>query len=135
MKKLLLSIAIMASTILSAQNMTPVTRAEFNEINLKLEKVDRFGRQHRLGNKVALLGVLTTVSGVVVLQNDYTIKNRIRNWISTYYTSISNPKTNRLGRNITLVGLGITTVGLTINISSYKHLKLSPKKRLSISFK
>jgi hypothetical protein len=140
MKKLLLSIAIMASTILSAQNMTPVTRAEVNEINLKLEKVEKFGRQQSLGNKVVLAGLLTSVTGALLIQRDMgfsdyistkTNKNFLNYWTGPGSTKLSAASSR--GQFIMLSGLGITTIGITIKMNSYKHLP--GRKRLSISLK
>lgn len=131
MKKIILTILTFLTLNVSAQNMTPVTRADVNEINLKLEKVEKFGKQQRFGNKVTTLGLLTTAAGIGMIYNESGIRNYICGYNGMGY-SIS--KESR-GEKVMLVGLGLTTVGLTIKLNSYKHLKFKPKKRISISLK
>lgn len=62
MKNLLLTIATFLTLNLSAQNMTPVTRADVNEINLRLDGLEKFGKQHRTGNHLMIAG--TILSGL-----------------------------------------------------------------------
>ncbi len=101
----------MASTLFStAQNMTPVTRAEVNEINLRLEGLDKFGKQHRLGNQLILAGAIISAVGSL----NYIINNL-------------NTKSSDLSTNISygmMIGGGaISTSGLIVNLDSFRHLK------------
>jgi len=137
MKKIILTLLTFMTLNVSSQNMTPVTRADVNEINLKLEKVEKFGKQQRLGNKVAVIGLLTTATGVGLIYNECGIRNYISNGNGGYYGGYGVTKLANInrGEKIMLVGLGLTTVGVTIKLNSYKHLNFKPRKRISITLK
>lgn len=112
MKKLLLTIALLTSIFASAQNMTPVTRADINEINLRLDGVERFGHQHRTGNHMIIAGTLLNGFGLLFMNST---------------TAPANPGSkltdNRLAAGTLIIGSLLTTTGLIINIDSYRHLK------------
>jgi hypothetical protein len=140
MKNLLLTIATFLTLNLSAQNMTPVTRADVNEINLRLDNIERFGRQQRFGNKVVLVGVLTSITGALIIQKDMGFSDYINTKTNSDFLNYWNgPGSTKLstvssrGQVIMLSGLGITTIGITIKMNSYRHLP--GKKRLSITLK
>ena len=122
MKKLLLTIALLTSVFASAQNTQPVTRADINQINLRLDGVERFGQQHRTGNHLMIAGTILSGIGSLIIYN---------NTLSKYkgYTPKEAYKMykqqNRIGLSIIGVGSGLATVGLVMNIDSFRHLRVN----------
>lgn len=113
MKKLLLSIALFTTMFVSAQNTQPVTRADINQINLYLNDIDRFGRQHRTGNHLIIAGTLIAGIGSAIVYN---------NLVTKYNGWTSNSSYN-LGLTAIGIGSGLTATGLVINIDSFRHLR------------
>jgi hypothetical protein len=126
MKTIILTIATFLTLNLSAQNMTPVTRAEVNEINLRLDNLDRFGRQHRTGNHLMIAGTLLSGIGSWILatnspskyNNQYTYGNNSAKAAYQMYK-----RTNRIGFTVLGIGSGLATTGLIVNIDSFRHLR------------
>ena len=123
MKTIILTIATFLTLNLSAQNTTPVTRAEVNEINLRLDGLEKFGRQHRTGNHLMIAGTILSGLGSWMYINNYNGYNPPKNNANkaTYL------KQYRMNRNIsqTIMGMGgvMITTGVIINIDSYRHLR------------
>lgn len=112
MKSLLLTIATFLTLNASSQNMTPVTRADVNEINLRLDGLEKFGKQHRTGNHMIIAGTLLNGFGLLFMNSN---------------TAPANPNSkltdNKLATGTLLIGSLLTTTGLIINIDSYRHLR------------
>lgn len=122
MKKLLLSIALFTSMFVSAQNMTPVTRADVNDINLKLEKVERFGRQHRTGNHLMIAGTLLSGIGSWILATNSPSKHQY-GYNSAKVAYDMYKKNNRVGFTVLGIGSGLAATGIIVNIDSFRHLR------------
>jgi hypothetical protein len=112
MKTILLTISIFLTLNGISQNMTPVTRAEINDINLRLDNVEKFGQQHRTGNHLIIAGTLLNGFGLLFLNSN---------------TAPANPNSkltdNKLAVGTLAVGTILSTTGLIINIDSFRHLR------------
>lgn len=107
MKKLLFTITTFLTLNLSAQNMTPVTRADVNEINLRLDGLEKFGKQHRTGNRLMIAGVIAAGLGTYA-----------------YINSTTSPTNQyKTGTGLMIVGSALSTAGLIVNINSFRHLR------------
>jgi len=77
-----------------------------SEINLGLHK---FGKQHRTGNHLIIVGIISTVIGNLIMMEDISdgpIKD-------TYPAGVV----------LTVVGGGLTAAGFIVNIDSFRHIK------------
>ncbi len=123
MKNLLLTIATFLTLNVSAQNATDTTKKvtfidyEFykynnDEINLRFDGLEKFGKQHRTGNHIIIAGALLNGFGLLFMNSN---------------TAPVNPNSkltdNKLATGTLLIGSLLTTTGLIINIDSYRHLR------------
>ena len=122
MKRLLLTIAMFISVIASSQNMTPVTRADVNEINLRLDGLEKFGRQHRTGNHLMIAGTLLSGIGSWILATNSPSKHQY-GYNSAKVAYDMYKKNNRVGFTVLGIGSGLASTGLIINIDSFRHLR------------
>jgi hypothetical protein len=94
-----------------SQNIPPVTNAEINEINLKLDGLEKFGKQHRKGNHLLIAGTILNGFGLLFMSS----------------TTTTNPnatfKGDKLAIGTLAVGTILSTTGLIINLDSYRHLR------------
>jgi hypothetical protein len=81
----------------------PITREEINNINLRLNGVNNFGKQHRTGNHFLIAGFLTTAIGTGMFLQPNTIPE--------------------VGTGLLILGGILSTSGIIINIDSFKHLR------------
>ena len=79
------------------------------EINLGIHK---FGKQHRTGNHLIIIGVLLTGIGSITLYNSLSNKE--------LYGKQDNPN---IYKTIIGLGSGLVVTGFIINIDSFRHLK------------
>lgn len=122
MKRLLLTITMFISVIASSQNMTPVTRADVNEINLRLDRLDRFGRQHRTGNHLMIAGTLLSGIGSWILATNSPSKHQY-GYNSAKVAYDMYKKNNRVGFTVLGIGSGLAATGIIVNIDSFRHLR------------
>ena len=121
MKQLMMIALMMCFTSLSfGQNSEwipndsdPVRRSDINEINLKLDKLEKFGKQHRTGNHLILAGTLFNVFGVVVMNSKLGESGEVGQKLSGF-----NPNFVPI-----IIGSLLTTTGLVINLDSFRHLR------------
>ena len=125
MKNLLLTIATFLTLNASSQNMTPVTRADVNEINLRLDGLEKFGRQHRTGNHMIITGTLFTGLGILMLNTTTAPSNpnTSEGYIGGDGSVKVEPKKDNFAIGTLLVGSLLTTTGVIINIDSFRHLR------------
>jgi hypothetical protein len=108
---------------LTAQELSkPVTREEVNEINLRLDNIERFGRQHRTGNHLMIAGTLLSGIGSMILYNNSPSKHQY-GYNSAKVAYDMYKKQNRTGFTILGIGSGLTATGLIVNIDSFRHLR------------
>ena len=91
----------------------PVRRSDINEINLKLDKLEKFGKQHRTGNHLILAGTLFNVFGVVVMNSQLGESGEVGQKSSSF-----NPNFVPI-----IIGSLLTTTGLVFNLDSFRHLR------------
>ena len=124
MKQLMMIALMMCFTSLSfGQNSEwipndsdPVRRSDINEINLKLDKIEKFGKQHRTGNHLILAGTLFNVFGLVIMNSQL--------YSYTLVTGDGSGQSNqKLANGALVVGSLLTTTGLVINLDSFRHLR------------
>jgi len=122
MKNLLLTIATFLTLNVSAQNSDTTKKVMFidyefykynnDEINLRLDGLEKFGKQHRTGNHMIIAGTLLNGFGLLFMNSN---------------TAPANPNSkltdNKLATGTLLIGSLLTTTGLIINIDSFRHLK------------
>jgi hypothetical protein len=123
MKNLFLTLLTLLTLNLSAQIKTDTTKKvifidyEFykynnDQINLRLDGLEKFGKQHRTGNHLIIAGTLLNGFGLLFMNNT---------------TAPANPGSkltdDKLATGTLLIGSLLTTTGLIINIDSYRHLK------------
>jgi hypothetical protein len=85
--------------------MKVVTRADVNEINLRLEGLNKFGKQHRIGNRMIITGVLFSGMGAFIIKED-----------------------DIIGKSIMGTGALISSTGIILTLDSYRHLKIKKEK-------
>ena len=111
MKQLMMMALMMCSTLAYSQESEWVP-GKSNDIDLKLENIYKFGKQHRTGNHLIIIGGLLTGIGSITLYNSLSNKE--------LYGKQDNPNIYK-----TIVGLGsvLSVTGFIINIDSFKHLR------------
>jgi hypothetical protein len=85
-----------------------ILKSEINQVNLQLDKVFLFGKQHRLGNHLLIGGLIGTGIGSIIM-----LRDKPGNSIDEL----------KLGRNITIAGSLASSVGWVITLNSFKHFK------------
>ena len=135
MKTIILTIATFLTLNISAQtssierieiitnpsDMTPVTRADVNEINLRLEGLEKFGKKHRTGNHLIIGGTsLLGIGSLLLATNTIKPSNKgglVQKAKKDYY------RRNNIGMAFIGIGSVLSSVGVVINIDSFRHLK------------
>ena len=84
----------------------PITREEINNINLRLNGLNDFGKQHRTGNHFLIAGFITTALSA-----------------GTYSQASSKNNNMEIGAGLLIVGGILSTTGFIINIDSFRYLK------------
>jgi hypothetical protein len=116
--KTVIAIALMMcfSTYSSAQTAPEIDP----KINLRLENLEKFGNQHRVGNGILLAGV-----GIVGISTIVNNQNR-DNLSSTNSLKVKEAEKNiKTANTLMLVGSIISGVGVVINMNSFKHLRVN----------
>ena len=123
MKKLFILGAMLFPLFTSAQSVDPPqgnrmkkeetimsTQREIDEINLRLEMVEKFGTQHRAGNTLTIIGGCLSLIGSQV-------------YISNILENNNSGALFTEGMGAVLLGTITMGTGVIINIDSYRHLK------------
>jgi hypothetical protein len=125
MKKLLLIFLTLFSITLSSQslkidfdgdlksqekNQKNTTHLESKEVDLRLNGLNKFGKQHRMGNHLVITGMIINTFGLLFL-------NGTQNTIQQTKPGPSVPGV--------LLGVGsvVAFTGAIINIDSFRHLR------------
>jgi hypothetical protein len=135
MKKILLATFLFTNMFLSAQIKTDTTKKvvfvdydfyKFNndEINLRLNKIEKFGNLHRTGNHLMISGTLLSGISSLILS-----RNSIEKYGNNYYYADYNSaykkykRTERLGFTILGIGSALATAGIIVNLDSFRQFR------------
>lgn len=91
-----------------------------NEINLRLNGLEKFGIQHRTGNRLIITGIVLNGFGLVFMN-------------TTNNNPYSKLNDTKIGTGLIIAGSALTTTGLVINLDSFKHLRKT--KRVNVKFR
>jgi hypothetical protein len=101
------------NSTLKTETQIKILSHEIAQVNLRLKNVDKFGKQHRVGNHLMLSGIILNSIGLGITAHNLAYGSNKNNNINEL----------KLGRGIIVLGSGLTTAGWIINIDSFKHLK------------
>lgn len=98
--------------------------SDISQINLRLDKIEKFGNLHRTGNHLIISGAILSGIGTLII-----FRNSMQNYGNDYnspdleYKKYKYKRTERLGFSIIGTGSALTTAGIIVNLDSFRQFK------------
>jgi len=124
MKKIILLFIITFNSILLSGQSTSPSRSEINQINLRLDKIEKFGNLHRTGNHLIISEtVLSGIGSLIIFRNSMENYDNDYNSPDLEYKKYKYKRTERLGFTIIGIGSALATAGIVVNLDSFRQFK------------